>query len=89
MVVSCVPYNNLSARCTEAFIFWINTWNLLIQDRLIKGTFFVDETYGAYKTIEELWDGEVWALCIIEMFTNTMLLELIDSASYLLHILKT
>ncbi|TKY63338.1 Aldo-keto reductase family 4 member C9 [Spatholobus suberectus] len=29
------------------------------QDRLVKGTFFVDETYGAYKTIEELWDGEL------------------------------
>ncbi|XP_014516627.1 NADPH-dependent aldo-keto reductase, chloroplastic [Vigna radiata var. radiata] len=29
------------------------------QDRLIKGTFFVDDTYGAYKTVEELWDGEV------------------------------
>ncbi|XP_027905561.1 NADPH-dependent aldo-keto reductase, chloroplastic-like [Vigna unguiculata] len=29
------------------------------QDRLIKATFFVDETYGAYKTVEELWDGEV------------------------------
>ncbi|KAK7390496.1 hypothetical protein VNO78_25803 [Psophocarpus tetragonolobus] len=29
------------------------------QDRLIKGTFFADETYGFYKTIEELWDGEL------------------------------
>ncbi|XP_019430790.1 PREDICTED: aldo-keto reductase family 4 member C9-like [Lupinus angustifolius] len=28
------------------------------QDRLIKGTGFVHETYGFYKTIEELWDGE-------------------------------
>ncbi|KAK8464509.1 hypothetical protein PHAVU_010G016600 [Phaseolus vulgaris] len=26
------------------------------QDRLIKATIFIDETYGAYKTIEELWD---------------------------------
>ncbi|ESW06062.1 hypothetical protein PHAVU_010G016800 [Phaseolus vulgaris] len=26
------------------------------QDRLLKATFFTDETYGAYKTIEELWD---------------------------------
>jgi len=30
-----------------------------MQDRLIKGTFFVDETYGAFKTVEELWDGEL------------------------------
>ena len=29
------------------------------QDRLIKGTFFVDETYGAFKTVEELWDGKL------------------------------
>ncbi|CAL5210976.1 unnamed protein product [Lathyrus oleraceus] len=29
------------------------------QDKLIKGTFFANETYGAYKTVEELWDGEV------------------------------
>ncbi|KAL3027530.1 hypothetical protein AAZX31_03G059200 [Glycine max] len=29
------------------------------QDRLIKGTAFVDETCGAFKTIEELWDGEL------------------------------
>jgi diketogulonate reductase-like aldo/keto reductase len=29
------------------------------QVRLVKGTMFVSETYGAYKTIEELWDGEI------------------------------
>ncbi|KAL9303319.1 hypothetical protein ACSQ67_020582 [Phaseolus vulgaris] len=29
---------------------------LFFLDRLIKATFFIDETYGAYKTIEELWD---------------------------------
>ncbi|KAK3226299.1 hypothetical protein Dsin_006161 [Dipteronia sinensis] len=29
------------------------------QERLIKGTAFVHETFGAYKTIEELWDGEL------------------------------
>ncbi|KAF8042917.1 hypothetical protein BT93_A1293 [Corymbia citriodora subsp. variegata] len=29
------------------------------QDKLIKGTGFVHETLGAYKTVEELWDGEV------------------------------
>ncbi|KAG5071378.1 hypothetical protein JHK86_006589 [Glycine max] len=30
-----------------------------IKQRLIKGTAFVDETCGAFKTIEELWDGEL------------------------------
>jgi len=30
-----------------------------MQDRLIKGAFFTDENYGAFKTIEELWDGEL------------------------------
>ncbi|KAK3441214.1 NADPH-dependent aldo-keto reductase, chloroplastic isoform X1 [Eucalyptus grandis] len=29
------------------------------QEKLIKGTGFVHETLGAYKTVEELWDGEV------------------------------
>ncbi|GLT92597.1 hypothetical protein SLE2022_104280 [Rubroshorea leprosula] len=29
------------------------------QERLIKGTGFVHETLGAYKNIEELWDGEL------------------------------
>jgi len=29
------------------------------QERLIKGTAFVHETFGAYKTLEELWDGEL------------------------------
>lgn len=32
-----------------------------MQERLIKGTAFVHETMGYYKTIEELWDGELWA----------------------------
>ncbi|XP_031256985.1 NADPH-dependent aldo-keto reductase, chloroplastic-like [Pistacia vera] len=29
------------------------------QGRLIKGTAFVHETLGGYKTVEELWDGEL------------------------------
>ncbi|KAF8006689.1 hypothetical protein BT93_K0867 [Corymbia citriodora subsp. variegata] len=29
------------------------------QVKLIKGTGFVHETLGAYKTVEELWDGEI------------------------------
>ena len=55
-----------------------------MQDRLIKGTAFVDETCGAFKTIEELWDGELWAICFIEMLTNSLVLKQISSAFYLL-----
>ncbi|MFS8001645.1 putative aldo/keto reductase, NADP-dependent oxidoreductase domain-containing protein [Helianthus anomalus] len=29
------------------------------QARLLRGTSFVDETHGSYKTLEELWDGEI------------------------------
>ncbi|CAI9098265.1 OLC1v1034882C1 [Oldenlandia corymbosa var. corymbosa] len=29
------------------------------QAKLMTGTSFVDETYGDYKTVEELWDGEI------------------------------
>ncbi|XP_028772981.1 NADPH-dependent aldo-keto reductase, chloroplastic-like [Neltuma alba] len=29
------------------------------QERLVKGTWFVHETLGSYRTIEELWDGEL------------------------------
>ncbi|RAL52349.1 hypothetical protein DM860_007206 [Cuscuta australis] len=29
------------------------------QARLIRGTSFVSDTYGSYKTVEELWDGEI------------------------------
>ncbi|WCJ28355.1 NAD(P)-linked oxidoreductase superfamily protein [Euphorbia peplus] len=29
------------------------------QARLLKGTSFVHETYGPYKTVEQLWDGEI------------------------------
>nr|KYP43560.1 Aldose reductase [Cajanus cajan] len=32
---------------------------LILQERLINGTgLFVHESYGVYKTVEELWDGE-------------------------------
>lgn len=29
------------------------------QARLIRGTSFVSDTYGSYKTVEELWDSEI------------------------------
>lgn len=31
----------------------------VFQERLIKATVFAHETFGAYRTVEELWDGEV------------------------------
>lgn len=34
---------------------------LFMQERLGKGTAYVHETFGAYKTIVDLWDGELWA----------------------------
>ncbi|KAG2690650.1 hypothetical protein I3760_09G197900 [Carya illinoinensis] len=30
-----------------------------IKERLGKGTAYVHETFGAYRTVEELWDGEL------------------------------
>jgi diketogulonate reductase-like aldo/keto reductase len=64
---SVLPKSTNEARIKENFdVFdWSIPEDLLPkfseikQDRLIKGTFFVNETYGAYKTVEELWDGEV------------------------------
>ncbi|KAF9597703.1 hypothetical protein IFM89_021190 [Coptis chinensis] len=32
---------------------------VVLDARLVKGSFFVHETYGGYKSIEELWDGEL------------------------------
>ncbi|KAL4285339.1 hypothetical protein GQ457_16G023000 [Hibiscus cannabinus] len=29
------------------------------QEKLIRGSFFVHPTFGAYRTVEELWDGEI------------------------------
>ena len=32
-----------------------------LQARLLRGTSFAHDTYGSYRTIEDLWDGELWA----------------------------
>ncbi|XP_047174532.1 NADPH-dependent aldo-keto reductase, chloroplastic-like, partial [Vigna umbellata] len=64
---SVLPKSNTESRIKENFdVFdWSIPEELMAkfseikQDRLIKGTFFVDDNYGAYKTVEELWDGEV------------------------------
>ena len=32
---------------------------LLIQARLLRGDFAVNETESPYKSVEELWDGEI------------------------------
>ncbi|CAL0299617.1 unnamed protein product [Lupinus luteus] len=63
---SVLPKSTSEARIKENFdVFdWSIPEDLIAkiseikQDRLIKGTGFVHETYGFYKTIEELWDGE-------------------------------
>ncbi|KAK1562160.1 hypothetical protein Q3G72_007284 [Acer saccharum] len=33
--------------------------SLPLCGRLVKGTYFVHENFGAYRTLEELWDGEL------------------------------
>lgn len=32
---------------------------VIMQARLVRGTAFVHETFGEYKTVEDLWDGEI------------------------------
>lgn len=36
------------------------SFSITVQVKIIKGTDFVHETFGSYKTIQELWDGEIW-----------------------------
>lgn len=33
-------------------------FDLLMQERIVKATYFVSKTSPGYKTTEELWDGE-------------------------------
>ncbi|KAI6684234.1 hypothetical protein NL676_030147 [Syzygium grande] len=64
---SVLPKSTNEARIKENFDVF--DWSIpddlfckfseLPQVKLIKGTGFVHETLGAYKTVEELWDGEV------------------------------
>ncbi|KAK7259961.1 hypothetical protein RIF29_25599 [Crotalaria pallida] len=64
---SVLPKSTNEARIKENFdVFdWsipedlIANFSEIKQGRLIKGTGFVHETYGSYKNIEELWDGEL------------------------------
>ncbi|CAJ1949459.1 unnamed protein product [Sphenostylis stenocarpa] len=64
---SVLPKSTNEARIKENFdVFgWSVPEDLLAkfseiqQARLLRGTTFVHETYGAYKSIEELWDGEI------------------------------
>lgn len=32
---------------------------VLMQARLVRGDFLVNDIYGEYKTVEVLWDGEI------------------------------
>ncbi|KAK7286782.1 hypothetical protein RJT34_22013 [Clitoria ternatea] len=64
---SVLPKSTNEARIKENFdVFdWsipedlIAKFSDIKQERLIKGDFFVHETYGGYRTIQELWDGEL------------------------------
>ncbi|KAI4326540.1 hypothetical protein MLD38_031844 [Melastoma candidum] len=64
---SVLPKSTTESRIKENFdVFdWSIPEDLFIkfaeihQERLIKGTGFVHETLGAYKTVQELWDGEI------------------------------
>ncbi|XP_027906654.1 NADPH-dependent aldo-keto reductase, chloroplastic-like [Vigna unguiculata] len=63
---SVLPKSNTESRIKENFDVF--DWSIpeelfakfseIKQERLIKGTSFTDDTYGPYKNIEELWDGE-------------------------------
>ncbi|XP_051131955.1 aldo-keto reductase family 4 member C10-like isoform X2 [Andrographis paniculata] len=64
---SVLPKSTKESRVKENFdVFgWSIPDDLLVkfseiqQERLIKGTAFVHETMGQYKTLQELWDGEI------------------------------
>lgn len=32
----------------------------MVQQRLLRGDFAVHETCSPYKSLEDLWDGEIW-----------------------------
>ncbi|GMH10176.1 hypothetical protein Nepgr_012017 [Nepenthes gracilis] len=63
---SVLPKSTNEARIKENFDVY--DWSIpedlfaklseIEQARLIRGTSFVSETYGSYKSVEELWDGE-------------------------------
>ncbi|KAG6741654.1 hypothetical protein POTOM_054931 [Populus tomentosa] len=36
-----------------------SSWSVWLAERLVTGTTFVYGSYGAYRTFDELWDGEM------------------------------
>lgn len=44
----------------ETFVFILCCIYKHMQARLVRGTSFVHDTFGQYKTVEEFWDGEIW-----------------------------
>ncbi|XP_028772976.1 NADPH-dependent aldo-keto reductase, chloroplastic isoform X1 [Neltuma alba] len=64
---SVLPKSTNEARIKENFdIFdWsipedlFSKFSEIQQARLVRGASFVHETYGAYRSVEELWDGEI------------------------------
>lgn len=43
----------------ETFVFILCCIYKHMQARLVRGTSFVHDTFGQYKTVEEFWDGEI------------------------------
>ncbi|KAK4833519.1 hypothetical protein QYF36_006417 [Acer negundo] len=74
---SVLPKSTNEARLKENYdVFgWYIPEDLLAklseidQERLVKGTYFVHENFGAYRTLEELWD--VWMFAIRHFESNT------------------
>ncbi|CAN1275470.1 NADPH-dependent aldo-keto reductase, chloroplastic [Linum perenne] len=66
---SVLPKSTKEARIKENFQVYDCDWSIpdelfakfseIEQERLVKGTGVVHETFGAYRSLEELWDGEI------------------------------
>lgn len=54
MIVMFVMISDLESSLVSVFFL-----KKIVQARLVQGTSFIHETFGGYKTIEQLWDGEV------------------------------
>lgn len=53
-------YSELSLRVTLRFLISLNfAFTIVVHMRLIWGTDFIHETKSPYKTLEDLWDGEI------------------------------
>lgn len=55
----CVKLYEVFVTSMETFSSFMKVFFLLLQARLLRGASFVHETYGGYRSLEELWDGEI------------------------------